>query len=99
MSSTNTYLCPSCDRNVPVGKNCPCSRPKRKERKPKITRKSRDRDEDDEQAGIPEDNFDYDDFIAREFGTGKAHKQVGIAVYWWITALVLALAWLFLFIL
>jgi hypothetical protein len=38
---------------------------------------------------LPEDDdFDYDDFIAREFGSGKAKKKP-MSTVWWITAAVL----------
>lgn len=43
----------------------------------------------------PDDSFDYDDFIAKEFGEGQPHKQIGIAFYWWLTALILFLVCLF----
>ena len=48
---------------------------------------------------LPDEDFDYDDFVAREFG-GKPHRSIGIKWYWWVTALVLVvliilgIAWL-----
>lgn len=42
-----------------------------------------------------DDDFDYDDFVASEFGEGKA-KASPAQVLWWFAALVtlLAFAWL-----
>jgi hypothetical protein len=37
---------------------------------------------------LPDDKFDYDDFIAREFG-GKSSKQPLTANLWWWVALAL----------
>ena len=37
---------------------------------------------------LPDDEFDYDDFIAREFG-GKSSKQPLTAKIWWWVALAL----------
>ncbi len=37
---------------------------------------------------LPDDEFDYDDFIAREFG-GKSSKQPLTANLWWWVALAL----------
>lgn len=42
----------------------------------------------DDGLDLPDEDFDYDAYIAREFGT-KPHKRVGIAWYWWVTAAVL----------
>jgi hypothetical protein len=38
----------------------------------------------------PDDEFDYDDFVKREFGSGAANPASGNAI-WWVTALVLLL--------
>lgn len=94
MSSPETYLCPLCDRNVSVGRNRPCSPRKRKKKKPKEPRKSWEQNEASDGIDLPDDSFDDDEFIAREFGTAKPHQKIGIAAYWWITALILAIVWL-----
>jgi hypothetical protein len=39
-----------------------------------------------------EDDFDYDEFVAREFGGGV--KPKGVKVVWWVTAGVLVVAFL-----
>jgi hypothetical protein len=38
---------------------------------------------------LPDDDFDYDDFIAREFGGGDGGKRLkppGIPLIWWLAA-------------
>ena len=39
--------------------------------------------------GLPDDEFDYDAFVEREFGMGKA-KPHGVRWLWWTVALLLA---------
>ena len=39
--------------------------------------------------GLPDDEFDYDDFVKREFGEGKV-KPRGIPWFWWVVAAVVA---------
>ena len=45
--------------------------------------------------GIPEENFDYDEFVKREFGPKRA-LPYGVPWYWWAVGFVLAglLFWL-----
>jgi hypothetical protein len=45
--------------------------------------------------GLPDDNFDYGDFVEREFGKEKPIPR-GIRWYWWVAAVLLtaALIWL-----
>ena len=43
---------------------------------------------------LPEEKFDYDDFVEREFG-GKSPVPRGIHWLWWVTALVLLGLFLF----
>lgn len=45
--------------------------------------------------GLPEEEFDYEEFVKEEFGTGRA-KPPGISWPWWGVALVLAGLLLFL---
>ena len=40
--------------------------------------------------GLPDEAFDYDDFVKEEFGSGSL-KPRGIHWLWWFTALVLIL--------
>ncbi|HTI97297.1 MAG TPA: zinc-ribbon domain-containing protein [Dongiaceae bacterium] len=44
-----------------------------------------------EALGIPDDNFDYNDFVRREFG-GEKVKPRGLHWMWWVTALLLLVA-------
>jgi hypothetical protein len=39
---------------------------------------------------LPSDEFDYDEFVKREFGGGEKNPAQGNAI-WWVTALVLFL--------
>ena len=41
--------------------------------------------------GLPDESFDYGDFVQREFG-GKSPVPRGIHWFWWIIALLLAAA-------
>lgn len=46
-----------------------------------------------QQLGLPDDEFDYDEFIKQEFGE-PAKNQIrprGISWLWWIVAVVLAI--------
>jgi hypothetical protein len=38
--------------------------------------------------GLPDEEFDYNEFVKEEFGTGAA-KPRGISWLWWLTALIL----------
>jgi RNA polymerase subunit RPABC4/transcription elongation factor Spt4 len=44
--------------------------------------------------GIPDENFNYDEFVKEEFGTGQV-KPRGIRWVWWVTALLLVVLFLF----
>ena len=43
---------------------------------------------------LPDDSFNYDEFVEREFGDKKIKPQ-GIKWFWWTEALVLVLVFLF----
>jgi uncharacterized membrane protein YvbJ len=46
--------------------------------------------------GLPDQEFDYDDFVSREFGSGpKKPIPRGIHWFWWLVAVVLALMFVF----
>ena len=72
--------CPNCGADVPAGATaCPeCGA--------------------DEQTGwseeayasgldLPDDSFDYDDFVKREFGGKKSPVPHGLRWYWWVAAM------------
>jgi hypothetical protein len=92
--SDDAYLCPTCDSEVAVGGQCPvCApvpkRPRRRQRKVVgATRKAWEQDEVYDGLNLPDSNFDYDEFIAKELST-KPHRKIGIKFYWWLTAIVL----------
>jgi hypothetical protein len=44
--------------------------------------------------GIPEENFDYGEFVKEEFGSARV-KPRGLHWLWWLTALVLGVLFLF----
>ncbi len=46
---------------------------------------------------LPDENFDYDDFVKREFG-GQKPVPCGIHWFWWVVAIIVAagLVWLLL---
>lgn len=88
------YLCPGCDKEVRVGtRGCPyCNPPAKRRKRPKAAakraRKSWAQDSAYDGLDLPDESFDYDDFVAREFGH-KPHRKAGIQWYWWVTAVVL----------
>ena len=80
-------VCPNCGAEVPRNaKACPeCG--------------SDERTGWSEKAGadnlnLPHEEFDYDEFVKDEFGSGPA-KPRGIAWLWWVVALLLVLLFLF----
>lgn len=82
------YICPECGADVPVGsRGCPTCGPRkvaRRKRKAKA-RKSWEQDSAYDGLDLPGEGYDYEEFVEREFGD-KPHEQVGIAWYWWLTA-------------
>ena len=40
---------------------------------------------------MPNDEFDYDEFVQEEFGGGRKLKPRGVNAIWWVTGLVLLL--------
>jgi len=48
--------------------------------------------------GIPDENFDYNEFVKEEFGAGSGRvKPRGIKWIWWVTAVVLLVVCLYFF--
>ncbi len=41
---------------------------------------------------LPDDNFDYEDFVKREFGGGKNPAPRGIHWFWWMIAVLVVAA-------
>jgi len=46
---------------------------------------------------LPEEEFDYDEFLATEFGAGTKKRE--IKLLWWLTALLVLIALFFMFLL
>ena len=104
----DSYICPTCDSEVIVGKPCAvCSKiakpdpnRKKKMKKPLPAKKPWEQDEIYDGLDLPDDDFDYDKFVEEEFGNSdqSIHKKIGIAWYWWLTALALCVIWIFFYI-
>jgi hypothetical protein len=46
-----------------------------------------------DRLGLPDEHFDYNEFVKEEFGSGQARPR-GIHWFWWFTALVLIVLFL-----
>ena len=57
-------------------------------------RKSWEQDSDSDGLDLPDEDFDYDEFVAREFGK-LPHRKVPIKWYWWMTAVLLVVGMAF----
>jgi hypothetical protein len=76
--------CPNCGADVPPqAKACPecgaCDR----------TGWAEDADFSAGDLGVPEESFDYNEFVEREFGR-KKNLPPGISRFWWVVSLVIA---------
>lgn len=93
MKEIDCYLCPDCGGEVPVGSaSCPGCGPRKvaqRMRQKKRRKKKRSWEQDSAQDGLdlPSNDYDYEDFVEREFGS-KPHRKIGITWYWWLTAIV-----------
>lgn len=45
-----------------------------------------------DRLGLPDDNFNYDEFVKEEFGSRGKVRPRGISWFWWIIALLLLAA-------
>jgi hypothetical protein len=87
MPETLSYLCPFCDREVRVGTPCPgCAEKQRKAGD--STPKSWAQEPGADGLDLPDTDFDYNEFVAREFG-GLPHRRLGVAWYWWALGVLL----------
>jgi hypothetical protein len=82
MTEALSYRCPFCDREVRVGQPCPgCAQKRKPASKP--ARKSWQSDPAADGLDLPDEEFDYEDFVAREFGRAP-HRALGVKWYWWL---------------
>jgi hypothetical protein len=81
------FDCPACGEEVPAGaKSCPdCGA---------CERSGWSEAAREHGLGLSDDEFDYEKFVAAEFGGGQ--KRSGMARIWWITAIVVLLAFVIL---
>lgn len=89
------WICPGCGAELRVGvRGCPhCARRTRKRRKVsaregKSAPRSWEQDPEYDGLDLPDDDFDYDDFVQREFG-GRGKPGLPVKWYWWVTAVVI----------
>ena len=82
------YQCPTCNHEATVGIPCPNCAPKKKQVKAQT--KSWHQDKHVEGLDLPDEDFDYNDFVKREFGRSPHHK-IGIKWYWFVVAILLVL--------
>lgn len=71
-----SYVCPFCDCEVRVGDSCAGCVKKAKKR-------SWEQDKSQDGLDLPDDDFNYDEFVAREFGEAP-HRTLGLKWYWWL---------------
>jgi hypothetical protein len=73
-----------------VGELCPgCPKKQRTPKaKAKPKQKSWEQAKSADGLDLPEGDFDYDDFILREFGSAP-HQKTGVKWYWWVLALLI----------
>jgi ribosomal protein L40E len=89
ISEMTPEVCPHCGAEVPAGaKACPeCG-------SDETTGWSERACADN--LGLPDEEFDYEEFVKEEFGAGRA-KPHSIRWFWWVVALLLVLLLAFLF--
>jgi len=89
---TPPEICPNCGAEVPAkARACPeCGADEQTGWSDKA---------DAQRLGLPDDEFDYDEFVKEEFGTQNKNKirPRGMSWFWWLAAVILLivmLAWL-----
>ena len=80
------YICPGCGAEVKVGsRGCP--------RCDDLDPWEIEENETYDGLDLPDDNFDYDEFVEKEWG--KEIQVNGIKLFWWIAAVILLIAFFF----
>lgn len=94
MPETLSYRCPYCDCDVQVGSPCPgCVKPAPRCPPAEPRKKSWQQDGAADGLDLPDKDFDYDDFVAREFSRAP-HRRLAVAWYWWLLAVLVLIAFL-----
>lgn len=83
MPEVLSYVCPYCGSEVRVGDSCAGCRKKVRDRK--LAKKSWEQDASADGLDLPDGDFDYDEFVGREFGK-VPHRATGLRWYWWLLA-------------
>jgi hypothetical protein len=95
MPEVLSYICPSCGTEVRVGELCPgCPKKKRSPKVSKDKPKSWAQPKSGDGLDLPGEDFDYNEFISREFGKAPHHKT-GQKWYWWLLATAVLIAMFF----
>ena len=76
-----SYVCPFCDCEVRVGE--PCLGCVKKAKNPTLPKRSWQQDKSSDGLDLPDDDFNYDEFVTREFGKAP-HQGLGLKWYWWL---------------
>ena len=83
--SPRPEICPNCGAKVPAkSKACPeCGADEETGWSEKAVA---------QRLGLPDDEFDYDEFVKEEFGAARKIRPRGISWFWWVAAVILLLA-------
>lgn len=98
--SVTHFICPGCGAEVRIGtRGCPrCTRHPKRTPQPAQQPWEHDESYDALDLDLPEDDpFDYDEFVANEFGGPR--KRSGREWLWWLTGIVLLIAIFYVFVL
>ena len=77
-----------------MGQPCPGCAPRSRKRRQPPKPKPWEQDESADGLDLPDDDFDYDEFVAREFGRAP-HRKLGVAWWWWLLGIVALAAMIF----
>ena len=87
MKEVLRYPCPTCGTEVEVGSPCAGCAPHKARNAPTRGKASARRKPERQAAyldglDLPDEDFDYDEFVAREFGK-HPHRRLGVKAHWW----------------
>lgn len=89
MAAAETYQCPFCGGKVTVGAPCAGCAKKHPDPAPWA------QDEIHDGLDLPDEDFDYDEFVAREFGH-VPHRKLGVHWGWWMLGVVILVVMIYL---